>query len=101
VTAVELTATKPTDWEVTFEPPTIESIAAGQSMDVKALITPSGDAIAGDYNLTVTARGAEANVDTDVRFTVETSILGAILGGALILAAIGGLYWVFRRYGRR
>lgn len=101
VTAVKLTATKPTNWQVTFAPETIESIAAGSTAEVKVTFTPAGEAIAGDYSLTIDARGAEASADTSVRFTVETSILGAIIGGALILAAIGGLYWVFRRYGRR
>jgi uncharacterized membrane protein len=101
VTAVKMTATKPTDWNVTFDKDTIESIDAGATVDVKAQITPSGDAIAGDYNLTFNAKGAEASTDASFRFTVEASLLGAILGGALIIAAVGGLLWVFRRYGRR
>jgi uncharacterized membrane protein len=101
VTAVKMSATKPTNWNVTFDQETIESIGAGDSVDVKATITPTGDAIAGDYSLTVNAKGAEASTDADVRFTVETSIFGAIIGGILILAAVGGLYWVFQRYGRR
>ena len=36
-----------------------------------------------------------------IRFTVEAGILGAVIGGVLIIAAFGGLWWVFRRYGRR
>ncbi len=35
------------------------------------------------------------------RFTVETSLFGAVIGVVLIIVAIGGLLWVFRRYGRR
>jgi uncharacterized membrane protein len=101
VTAVAMTVTKPTGWEVTFDQETIDSIAAGETKDVKVTFKPAGDAIAGDYSLTLNARGKEASTDADIRFTVETSLLGAIIGGALILAAIGGLYWVFRRYGRR
>ena len=37
----------------------------------------------------------------EIRFTVEASIVGAIIGGALIVAFVVGLLWVFRRYGRR
>jgi len=60
------------------------------------------NAIAGDYDLSFKANATEAaNDSADVRFTVETSILGAVIGAALIVAAVGGLYWVFRRYGRR
>jgi uncharacterized repeat protein (TIGR01451 family) len=101
VTNVTLTATPPSEWEVSFDPETIEAIAPGQTVDVKARITPSSDAIAGDYNLTVRANGEEASADADIRFTVEASIIGAIVGAALIVAAFAGLWWVFRRYGRR
>lgn len=101
VTGVEITASPPDDWQVEFQPTTIESIAPDQTINVTARITPSGNAIAGDYELTVRANGEEADADTEVRFTVETSILGAVIGGLLIAGAIGGLFWVFRRYGRR
>jgi uncharacterized membrane protein len=101
VNNVVLSASAPNDWKVTFDPETTASIAPGAYADITASITPSGDAIAGDYSVTFTARGDEANNQADVRFTVEASVLGAIVGAALILAAIGGLWWVFRRYGRR
>jgi uncharacterized membrane protein len=101
VTNVRMSATPPQDWTVKFDPTTIDSIAPDQSVTVKAQITPSGNAIAGDYSISFRAAATEANDSADVRFTVETSILGAIIGAALIVAAVGGLYWVFRRYGRR
>lgn len=102
ITKVVMSGTNlPTNWKVEFDPGTIETIAAGASATVTAKITPASDAIAGDYSLTFTARGDEANDQVDIRFTVATSIIGAIIGGLLILAAVGGLWWVFRRYGRR
>jgi uncharacterized membrane protein len=101
LTGVTLSASPPSNWTVDFDPKTIDTIAPDQSVTVKAKITPSGNAIAGDYNISFTATAKEANDKADIRFTVETSILGAILGAAVIVAAIGGLYWVFRRYGRR
>jgi len=102
LTNVRVSATPPASWTVKFDPESTDSIEPGQSVTVKAQITPSGNAIAGDYDLSFKANATEAANDTaDVRFTVETSILGAVIGAALIVAAIGGLYWVFRRYGRR
>jgi len=101
VTNVAVSGTPPANWTVTFDPKTIDSIPPNQSVSVKAQITPSGSAIAGDYNIAFKATAKEASANADVRFTGETSILGAILGAAVIVAAIGGLYWVFRRYGRR
>jgi uncharacterized membrane protein len=102
VTNVTLSATAPTNWKVDFDPTTTDTIAPDQTVRVTAKITPSADAIAGDYEVPFRVKAAEAaSDDATVRFTVEASILGAVVGAALIVAAIGGLYWVFRRYGRR
>ncbi len=102
LTNVVMTATPPGEWMVEFEPEATETLAAGASVDVIAHITPTGDAIAGDYTIDFRAASEESDDDAaEVRFTVEASILGAIIGAGLIAAAIGGLYWVFRRYGRR
>jgi uncharacterized membrane protein len=104
VTNVELTATPPTDWTVVFEPAEpIAEIQPGQEarVNVTARITPSGEAIAGDYNVNFRVNAEEADATAQIRFTVEAGILGAIIGGALIVAAFAGLWWVFRRYGRR
>jgi len=103
MTNVTMSASPPSNWKIEFEPTTTDSVQPGQAVNVTAHITPSGDAIAGDYEIKFTAKAKEATSgdDTTIRFTVEASILGAIVGAALIVAAIGGLYWVFRRYGRR
>lgn len=101
VTNVVMSATPPTNWDVTFTPATTDTIEAGASVTVTANITPSGAAIAGDYSITFNARAKEANDSVDFRFTVETSLVGALIGGLVIVLAIGGLFWVFRRYGRR
>jgi uncharacterized membrane protein len=102
LTNVVMTATPPGKWTVTFDPETTATLAAGDRLTVTAHITPTGDAIAGDYTIGFRAASEESDDDsTDIRFTVEASILGALIGVALIAAALGGLYWVFRRYGRR
>lgn len=98
---VSLSSSPPRDWTVTFEPETVESIPPGESAEVTAVVTPSREAIAGDYVLTLTARTDQATSNADIRFTVETSALWGGVGLLVILAAIGGLGLVFRRYGRR
>jgi uncharacterized membrane protein len=64
-------------------------------------MTPSGDAIAGDYNVAVKAAGEEADDSVTIRVRVETPQLWWIVGVVLIVATFAGLYWVFRTYGRR
>lgn len=102
ITNVTLSATPPSDWEITYEPESLASIPPNESGTITARIQPSGDAIAGDYSITFRAGSEEADDDTaDIRFTVETSILGGLIAVGLIALVVVGLYWVFRRYGRR
>jgi uncharacterized membrane protein len=101
VTNVAMSVTPPTNWKVDFSPATIASVEPNVPVTVIANITPSGDAIAGDYSLTFNANGKEASANADFRFTVETSLVGALIAGFLIVVVIGFLWWVFRRYGRR
>lgn len=98
---VQLTATAPSGWEVTFEPATLDAIDAQGTGQAVAHIKPSGDAIAGDYVVTIKGASDQANKSMDIRVTVETSPIWGALGIILILAAVGGLFYVFQRYGRR
>ncbi len=99
---VKLSATAPSGWKVTFEPETIATLDADATADVTATVVPSGDAIAGDYVVTMRAAGdPSASSSAEIRFTVETSLAWAAVGIGLIAAVGLGLWWVFRRYGRR
>ncbi len=95
-----LEADTPSGWEVVFDPATI-SVVPNTSETVTARITPSGDAIAGDYIVTFRASNDDADAEVDFRVTVETSLLWGLVGVAIIVLAVAGLAWVFRRYGRR
>jgi uncharacterized membrane protein len=98
---VALSGTGPTDWKVEFDPATLDQVGPNQAVNATANITPSANAIAGDYVVTLKADAQDANQSIDVRVTVETSPVWGIIGALLILVALGGLVWVFRRYGRR
>jgi uncharacterized repeat protein (TIGR01451 family) len=103
LTNVALTATPPRSWQVSFDIETIPAIEAGDSQTVVATITPTSNAVAGDYVLTINARAAEAAaLDTvDIRTTVETSPVGYLIGIAILVVVAVGLFFVFQRYGRR
>jgi uncharacterized membrane protein len=98
---VSLSASPPTDWEATVKPETIDVIPPGETARARVTITPSSDALAGDYIVTLSANGGEVSDEVELRTTVKTSPLFGLLGVALIAAALGGLAWVFRTYGRR
>lgn len=97
---VELSATPPTNWEVEFDPATVD-IPAGESAQVIARITPAGNAVAGDYAVTMTAAGGGLNESVEIRYAVETSGWWGLVGILVIAGAIAALVGVYRRYGRR
>ena len=97
---VELSAAPPSGWTVTFEPTTI-TVPANKSVNVTAHIKPSADAIAGDYVVTMRSTSPAASATADIRVTIETSLLWGAVGVALIVLVLLGLWWTFRRFGRR
>jgi uncharacterized membrane protein len=101
LTNVKLSATAPPDWETKFEPSTIPEIAAGETTTIKATITASDEAIAGDYVTTFSASAAESTTDAQFRVSVETSTLWGLIGIAIIVAVVVGFYLIIKKYGRR
>jgi uncharacterized membrane protein len=98
---VELSATAPANWEVTFEPSTIDLLPANQQETVAAVFKPAENAIAGDYVVTMNANADQASAQSDIRVTVKTSTLWGVIGILIAVAAIAILGFVFRRYGHR
>lgn len=98
---ITLSANTPVDWEVTFEPKQINKLEAGQSTEVTATIKASEQAIAGDYVVNMKASSPEASSEATFRVSVKTSMLWGWLGVLIILGVIGGVYYLFRTYGRR
>ena len=90
-----------------FDQETIPTIPPNQQVTVTATITPTGEAVTGDYQVTLTATAPGANdtnaatADLAMTFTVETSPIWLLAGVVLIVAILAGLFYVFRTYGRR
>mgnify|MGYP000697405535 CR=1 FL=1 len=49
----------------------------------------------------ITARAPEADTTTDFRISVKTPMITGWIGVVVILAALGAVYYLFRKYGRR
>jgi uncharacterized membrane protein len=98
---VELSASPPSDWKVTFQPDKIETLAPNDKRDVQALLTPSAKAIAGDYMTTFRANGKGDSSSTDFRITVATSSMWGMVGIGIIAIAFLVLIGAVARFGRR
>ena len=100
--AIQLTSSAPTGWKVSFNPQTINTIPAGQQVEVTADVTPADNAVAGDYMVTVKAQPSDgSSKSTDFRITVLTSTLWGVAGIALIAVALGVVALAVVRFGRR
>ena len=98
---INLTSSAPDGWTVEFAESSVDVLEAGATREVTVYVTPSEDAISGDYALMLTATGSETSDSAEFRVSVKTETVWGVVGVLLILAAVGGLTWVFRKYGRR
>ncbi len=98
---IEFSSTKPLDWDVTFEPDKVASLIAGSSTTLSATLKASNKAIPGDYVVKMTARTPEVTSTADFRISVRTSMVWGWIGILVIAVVLGGVYYLFRKYGRR
>jgi uncharacterized repeat protein (TIGR01451 family) len=98
---IALSASPPSGWKVTFNPEKIDGLEPGKTADVSVSMTPSAQAIAGDYMVSVRANGSGVSDSANFRVTVRTSTLWGVTGLGVIGAAALILAFAVTRYGRR
>lgn len=107
---VTLSSTKPSgigneQWEVVFEPASIENLAPGGETEVQVSITPPPNTVAGDYMVTLNYSGepalSSAPPSLAIRVSVATRTTWGLVGALIVVLVAGGLVWAFRKYGRR
>lgn len=98
---INLTSSAPTDWDVEFDQPTIDTLEAGASVEVTAHITPDKNAITGDYVATITASNEEASAEAQFRISVKTHTSWGIFAVVVIVILLACLGYIFKKYGRR
>ena len=98
---LKLSASPPSGWKVTFNPEKVDEIVPGGTSSVGVSMTPSTQAIAGDYMVSVRANGDGASDSANFRVTVRTSTLWGVTGLGVIGASALMLAFAVTRYGRR
>ncbi|MFN8023087.1 MAG: NEW3 domain-containing protein [Acidimicrobiales bacterium] len=98
---VKFAASPPSGWTVTFEPTSLAEVKPNETAQVIATIKPTKDAVVGDYAIAVRASAGSDSSNLELRYTVTRSRWLGVVAIALVLVALGGLYGVFRRFGRR
>ncbi|WP_134091514.1 NEW3 domain-containing protein [Olivibacter sp. XZL3] len=98
---IEMKFSAPTNWDVVFEPAKIPLLRPGATLDVFATIKADKKAIAGDYVTDLEAKTPEISSKASFRVSVETSLLWGWVGILIIIGALGSVYYLIRKYGRR
>ena len=98
---IDLSSSTPINWKVTFDPRKIDKLEAGKDATVQATIKVDKKAIAGDYATNMTAKTPEVSSTANFRIAVKTPMLWGWVGILIILASLGSIFYLFRKYGRR
>ncbi len=107
---VTLSASKPAglgneEWQVTFDPATIENLPPGDKTEVQVTITPPANTVAGDYMVTLNYGGepalSSAPPSVPIRVSVATPTTWGLIGAGILVLVAGGLVLAFRKFGRR
>jgi uncharacterized membrane protein len=101
LTNVYLEAKAPDGWTVQVTPNKTASLTAGNSQAFRVKVTPPGNIVPSDYDVTIKAKSDQAEKEKDFRITVTVDSLVPHIGGGIILFVIVGLLLVYRKYGRR
>jgi uncharacterized membrane protein len=101
LSGINLSASTPSNWDVVFEPKKIDKLLPGKLEQVFATVKADKKAIPGDYVLNMEAQTPEASSKAAFRMSVETPMLWGWIGVLIIGAALGSVYYLFRKYGRR
>jgi len=98
---VNLSSQLPAGWEATFEPSNINALEPGKSQNVTLTLKVPDKTLAGDYAATFTASNNSTTSQAAFRLTVKTSLLAGWIGILVMLLAVGIVYYLVRKYGRR
>lgn len=98
---LEVTAQLPSGWEASFEPAKITKLDGGGKATVKVSLKVPDKTIAGDYAATFNLGGSNVSSQAAFRIFVRTAALSGWMGIMIILIAVGSVYALIRKYGRR
>jgi uncharacterized membrane protein len=98
---IKLTAGTPVDWQVIFDPKGIDKLEPGNSAQSFATIKAAKKAISGDYLTNINAKSPEVSALASFRISVKTPLVWGWAGIMIILLALGTIFYLFRKYGRR
>ena len=101
LTNVGLNMSAPQGWRTSVDPATVASLEPGERATVQVTVIPPADIVAGEYKVISLAKSDQAEGEDEYRIVVKERSYVAILGLLVMAGVAVGLWYVFRKYGRR
>jgi uncharacterized membrane protein len=98
---IQMTSATPANWDVKFDEKDIPELQPGATTHIFATIKADKKAIPGDYQTDIHANTPQTSASLTFRISAETSMLWGWIGVLIIIFALGIVYFLFRKYGRR
>jgi uncharacterized membrane protein len=92
---------KPENWKVAFNPERIDTLGPEELKQVEVSITPTDQALVGDYSVGLTADAGKVSKAIELRITVRASTAWGWIGIGIIVLVMAGLVALFIKLGRR
>ena len=101
LTNLQFVSFKPENWKVEFTPEKIDTLAPDELKQVEVSITPTDQALVGDYSVGLNADAGKVSKAIELRVTVKASTAWGWIGIGIIVLVVAGLVVIFIRLGRR
>ena len=101
LTNISLEISAPEGWSADIEPESVASLRPGDRRTFNIKLLPPRDIVASEYKVNVKVTSDQIVKEDDFRIVVKEKSNILLYGVALLAAVIMGLWYMFRKYGRR
>lgn len=101
LTDLNINISAPEGWQVKVDTPSVASLGPGEQKKVTMTVIPPADIVAGEYKLIAQVKCDQAEEKDEFRVVVQEQSYIALIGLLVVLGVVGGLWYMFRKYGRR
>jgi len=101
LTRIGINMSAPEGWRANVDPASVASLEPGERATVRVTVVPPADIVAGEYKVVALVKSDQAEGEDEFRVVVKEQSYVAILGLLVMVGVAAGLWYMFRRYGRR
>lgn len=101
LTNISVEVSAPEGWSADVTPESVASLKSGDRRTFTIRVVPPADIVASEYKLSVKVRSDQTEKEDEFRVEVKEQSNIAIYGVVMLFVVIAGLWYMFRRYGRR